>query len=102
MLKRQEEHNLFLDTTVFSDEAILHLSGKVNHYNLNIWGSQNPQQLVEHVQDSLKVNVFCAVRRTQVYRPFLFAKTTIKGHVYLDMLEHFLVPQLDVNTVNWQ
>jgi hypothetical protein len=38
----------------------------------------------------------------QVYGPFFFAEATIKGHVYLNMLEHFLVPQLDVNNVIWQ
>jgi hypothetical protein len=30
------------------------------------------------------------------------AETTVTGHVYLDMLEHFLVPHLDVNNVIWQ
>jgi hypothetical protein len=44
------------------------------------------------------VNVFCAVNRTQVYRPFSFAKTAIMGHVYLNMQEHFPVTQLDVNS----
>jgi hypothetical protein len=99
MLNRLEEDNLFLDKIVFSDEATFHLSGKVNRHNLIIWGSQNPHQVVEHVQDSPKVNVFCAVSRTQVYGPFFFAEATVTGHVYLDMLEHFLVPQLDVNNV---
>jgi hypothetical protein len=44
------------------------------------------------------VNVYCNVSITEVYRPFFFAKTTITGHTYLNMLEHFFVPQLDVNT----
>jgi hypothetical protein len=48
------------------------------------------------------VNILCAVSRTQVYGPFFFAKVTITGHMYLDMLEHFLVSQLDVNIVIWQ
>jgi hypothetical protein len=41
------EYNLFLDKIVLSDEATFHLSGKVNRYNLIIWGSQNPLQVVE-------------------------------------------------------
>jgi hypothetical protein len=45
-----------------------------------IWGSQNPHQVVEHVRDSPKVNVFCAVSRTQVYGPFFFAEATVTGH----------------------
>jgi hypothetical protein len=102
MLNRLEEDNLFLDKFVFSDEATFHLSGKVNHRNLIIWELQNPHQVVEHVRDSPKVTVFCAVSRTQVYGPFFFAETTVTSHVYLDRLEHFLVPQLDVNNVIWQ
>jgi hypothetical protein len=102
MLNHLKEDNLFLDKIVFSDEATFHLSGKVNRQNLIIWGSQNPHQVVEHVRDSPKVNVFCAVHRTQVYRPFFFAEATVTGHVYLDMLEHFLVTQLDENNVIWQ
>jgi hypothetical protein len=30
-----------------------------------------------------------------VYGPFFFMKTTITGIVYLDMLQQFLIPQLD-------
>jgi hypothetical protein len=41
------EYNLFLDKIVLSDVATFHLSGKVNHHNLIIWGSQNPLQVVE-------------------------------------------------------
>jgi hypothetical protein len=66
-----------------------------------LW-SQNPHQGVEHVRDSPKVYVLYAVSRKQVYGPFSFAQTTSTGHAYLDMLEHFLVPQLGVNSVLWQ
>jgi hypothetical protein len=48
------------------------------------------------------VNVFYAVSRTKVHGPFSFAETIITGHVYLNMLEHFLDPQMDVNSVIWQ
>jgi hypothetical protein len=30
-----------------------------------------------------------------VYGPFFFMETTITGIVYLDMLQEFLIPQLD-------
>jgi hypothetical protein len=30
-----------------------------------------------------------------VYGPFFFMETTITGIVYLDMLQQFLIPQLD-------
>jgi hypothetical protein len=102
MLNRLEEDNLFLNKTIFSDKTAFHLSGKVNRHNLIIWGLQNPHQVVEYVRESPKVNIFRAVRRTQVYGPFFFAEATVTGHVYFDMLERFLVPQLDVNNVIWQ
>jgi hypothetical protein len=63
-----------------------HLSEKVTSHSLNIWGSQNTHEVVEHERVSPKVNVFCAVSGTQVYVPFFIAETTIKGHVCLDML----------------
>jgi hypothetical protein len=75
MLNRfEEEDYLFLDKIFFSDEATFHLSGKVNRHNLIIWGSQNLHQVVEHVRDSPKVNVFCAASRTQVYAPLFFRR----------------------------
>jgi hypothetical protein len=80
-------------------ECTFHLSGKVNRHNLIIWGSQNPHQVVEHVRDSPKVNAFRVVRGTLLYGPLFFAEAIIMGRVYLDMLEHFLVLQLDANNV---
>jgi hypothetical protein len=71
MLNRVEEENSSLDIIVFSDEATFHLTGMVNHHNLIIWGSQNPHQVIEHVQESQKVNVFSAVSRIQVYGKFV-------------------------------
>ena len=44
--------------------------------------------------------------RSTVYGPFMFAKKTVTGNVYLDMLEQFLEPQLIsdgiINTVVFQ
>jgi hypothetical protein len=47
MLNCPKEYNLFLHKIVLSDEATLHLSGKVNRHNLIIWGLQDPLQVVE-------------------------------------------------------
>jgi hypothetical protein len=47
---------------------------------------------------SPKVNVFCAVSRSQIHGPLFFSENTITGHV----LEHFHFPQLEVNSVIWQ
>jgi hypothetical protein len=45
MLNCLKEYNLFLKKIVLSDKATFHLSGKVNHHNVIIWGSQNPLKL---------------------------------------------------------
>jgi hypothetical protein len=40
MVNSLKEYNLFLDKIVLSDKATFHLSGKVNHHNLIIWGDR--------------------------------------------------------------
>ena len=57
---------------IFSDEATCHLSGKVNRYNVRIWGSENPHANLEVERDSQKLNVLCAV-----------SKQTVCGSVHL-------------------
>ncbi|PNF18244.1 hypothetical protein B7P43_G16457, partial [Cryptotermes secundus] len=68
--------------------------GKVYTHNCRIWSSENPRVFPEHVRDSAKVSVFCALSKERVYGPF-FMETTIAGIVYVDILQEFLIPQLD-------
>jgi hypothetical protein len=102
MMNGLEEDNSVLDKTVSSDEATIHVSKKVNRHNVITRGSQNPHQVVEHVRDRPKVDVFCAVSRTHVYGSFFSGETIITGHLYLDVVKHFVVKRLDVNSVIWQ
>jgi len=46
------------------------------------------------VQDSPKLNVFCAISSVKVYGPFFFAEPTVTSISYLDMLENYLMPEL--------
>ena len=94
MFQRIQDDGKFLDSVIFSDESTFHVSGRVNTHNCRIWGSKNPRASLQHVRDSPKVNVFCALSKDRVYGPF-FMETTITGIVYLDMLQQFLIPQLD-------
>jgi hypothetical protein len=80
---------------MFSDESTFHVSVKVNTHNCRIWGSENPRVSLEHVRDSPKVNAFCVLSKERVYGLFIFMETTITSIVYLDMLQQFLIPQLD-------
>ena len=79
----------------FSDEATFHVSGKVNKHNIRIWGSQNPCEVLERERDSPKINVWCGLMHNQIIGPFIFAESTITANIYLDMLKHYVVPQLE-------
>jgi hypothetical protein len=86
------EEDGFAEKLVLSDETTSHVCGKVNRHNVCIWGKENPHATMEHVRDSLKVNVFCAVSSCKVYGPFFFAEPTVISINYLDMLQRWLIP----------
>jgi DNA-dependent RNA polymerase auxiliary subunit epsilon len=85
MQERCEEDD-FSERLILSDESTFHISGKVNKQNVRIWGTENPRATVEHVRDSPKVNVFCAMSFKNVYGPFFFQEKTAIGASYLDTL----------------
>ena len=40
------------------NDPIFHLSGKVNCHKVQIWGSENPCEVVKHVRDSPIFNFY--------------------------------------------
>ena len=42
------EDDRFLLRLIFNDEAMFHVSGKVNRNNVHIWELQNPHEIIEH------------------------------------------------------
>jgi hypothetical protein len=56
---------------------------------------------LEHERDSPKLNVFCAISHWKIYGPFFFAEATVTGATCLDMLEQWLLPQLEEDTVDF-
>ena len=68
------------------------MSGVVNRYNVRIWRSENPHVYREHVHDSPKL--WCGLIKDRIIGLFFFCEPTVTGHVYLDMLEQFLYPQV--------
>ena len=80
---------------VFLDEASFHLSEKVNKHNVQIWGTQNPFEVIEKERDSPKLNAWCGLMHNQIIGPFIFAKSTITADIYLYTLKHYVVPQLE-------
>lgn len=91
----------FASRLVFSDESCFHLSGKVNRHNIRIWGTQSSHEIVEYARDSPKVNVFCAISNQKVYGPYFFTENTVNGGNYLEMLDSWLIPQLQRDLINY-
>ena len=84
------EENGFDDGLVFSDEATVHVTGKVNKHNTRIWATEHPHAIPKHVQDSSEVNVFCTISKKCVLGPFFLEGTTANSEAYLAMLPNWL------------
>jgi hypothetical protein len=56
-MQERLEYDGFAERFIFGDEADFYISGKVNHHNARVWGSENPQVACEHESDSPKGNV---------------------------------------------
>jgi hypothetical protein len=61
MFHRIQNNEKFL--VVFGDYSTFHVIGKISTHNCGIWDSENPRVPLEHVRDSPKVNVFCALSK---------------------------------------
>jgi len=69
-LEEEETLNLYF---VCSDQAVFHLHGTVRKTNMIILSSNNCNASVGCEWDSSKVNVFCALLKTNVYCIFFYA-----------------------------
>jgi hypothetical protein len=78
----------FVESLVFSDESTFHLSGK------DITSESGGRKT--HMPTwSICATPPCAITHEKVYGPFFFTETTITGISYLDMLQQWLLPQLE-------
>jgi hypothetical protein len=74
----QNVHDGIMDPQLLfmTDEAWLHVSGRVNAQNVRIWSDNNPHA-VHHVPlHSEKVGVWCALRPRRIIGPIFFHETT--------------------------
>jgi len=65
-----------LNNIWFSDEAVFHLSGRVNRHNTRIWGTENPKVIEEKERDSPKLVVWCAISAKGIIGPYFFRDDT--------------------------
>jgi hypothetical protein len=89
------EDGHFHKRVCFSDEANFQVSGKLNRYNVRIWGSELLHETREFQRDSPKVKVWCAIMHNCITGPFFFSEKTISSDIYLNILREFVVPQLE-------
>ena len=93
-IKQHFKEDSFTENIIFSDEAMFHLHGKVNRHNVGTWDTENPCAAIQHVLDSLKLNIFCATSNKKQYRLFFFTNTTVTATSHLDTLQEWLMPQV--------
>lgn len=80
---------------LFSDEATFTTNGTVSSQNCRYWASENPYYRIQrNSQFAKKVNVWCAVLQDRIIGPY-FLEETLNQEVYLDLLDNFLIPELD-------
>jgi hypothetical protein len=85
---------------IMSDEAHFDLAGFVNKQNSRYWGTDNPQLIHQRPLHPRRVTVWCAIWAGGIIGPYFFEDArgnavTVNGDRYRDMLENFLVPELD-------
>ncbi|GBM10111.1 hypothetical protein AVEN_92930-1 [Araneus ventricosus] len=100
-MQESMEDETMAERPIFSDESTFHISGKVNRYNSRMWGTEKPSTVIEHEYDSAKVNVFCAISSRKLYSPFFCSERSVTSNVYLDMIEVWLMPQLDSDSTDY-
>ncbi|GBL88023.1 hypothetical protein AVEN_133691-1 [Araneus ventricosus] len=100
-MQESMEDETMADRLIFSDESTFHISEKVNWCNSRIWRMEKPSTVIEHEHDSAKVNVFCEISSRKLYGPFFFRERSVTSNIYLDMLEVWLMPQLDSDSTDY-
>jgi hypothetical protein len=80
---------------MFSDETTFYVSGRVNRHTCRIWGSENPHVIREIERGSANANVWYALSCSEVLGPFFFPEQTVTAMAYLDILQLYLLPQLE-------
>jgi hypothetical protein len=89
-----EDEDAFMKHVVFSDEATFHVSDKVNRHNCQIWGSENPHEVMEYEHNISKLNVWCALTSDSVTGPFSFEEATVTGASCLNMLQNYAITRI--------
>lgn len=100
VLEKQAVDADFSNKIFFSDEAHFSLGGYVNKQNCRIWGSENPQLIVEKPLHPEKVTVWCALWSGGVIGPYFFENNhgrtvTVNSERYGRMLTDYFFTKIE-------
>ncbi len=99
MLKKIESDPEFLNNIWFTDESHFHLNCYVNKQNMRIWGSENPNLVIEKSAHSVYVTVWAAISYRGIIVLFFLnsegVRETVRQENYRQMIENYFVPKLN-------
>lgn len=79
-------------SVLFTDECAIYLSSKPR--NIYFWSKSNPRYYEELQQHPPHVMLWAGVTSTHVVGPYFFPAGGVNSDRYMDMLEHWLIPEL--------
>jgi transposase len=98
-----ETEENWLYNILWTDEAHFSISGHVNTKNCVVWADQNPHRLHSRPLFSPRITVWCGFTSNFILGPYFFEEqrangtvhtVTVTGARYLDLLQTFIIPQL--------
>jgi transposase len=89
-----EENVSFVNSILWSDEAVFKLNGHINRHNCIYWRSNNPHEIIEKEVNLPGVTVWCGISSQGIIGPYFF-DGTVSGSSYLEMLSEWLWPQIE-------
>lgn len=90
MLNVRSETNIF-NCIIFSDECVLHLSGKVNTQNSRICATETPHSAPFNTRN---VTICCGFGLNPIIGLYYFDNMIVNGNNYLHLLSSFSLPTL--------
>ena len=85
---------MYPEYILWTDEAMFHLNGTVNHHNSVTWASTNPYVYVEKdTQNKAGVMVWLGLIKDHIIDPFFF-NGKLAGDLYLQLLQARLLSSL--------
>lgn len=86
-----------LGNILFTDEAHFHIDGYVNKQYMRYWSPCNPRERHQKRLHCPKTTVWCAISARGIIGPYFFnQRETVTAEVYCQMIDEFLVPQLQL------